>query len=165
MDAYYIKLIRMGARWCDPQNGRWISPDTIVPDPANPQNLNRYAYVLGNPVLLHDPSGHRPCGEYCPGESLDGSAERGQYYHGNWDIREQERNEAAVADAVSLFIDFGQAGDAKGIAEAFTGTCQLSPGMGPAIFGQDGPLTDAAHARLLAEKQQAEHVAIVTQDR
>jgi hypothetical protein len=37
---------------------RFISADTIVPDPANPQALNRYAYVLNNPLKYTDPSGH-----------------------------------------------------------------------------------------------------------
>jgi RHS repeat-associated protein len=54
----YIKLYQMGARWYDPQIGRWISPDTIVPDLANPQSLNRFSYVLGNPLAYVDPSGH-----------------------------------------------------------------------------------------------------------
>ena len=34
------------------------SPDTIVPDPGNPQALNRYSYVLNNPVKYVDSSGH-----------------------------------------------------------------------------------------------------------
>jgi RHS repeat-associated protein len=38
--------------------GRFISADPIVSDPANPQALNRYAYVLNNPMNLIDPSGH-----------------------------------------------------------------------------------------------------------
>jgi hypothetical protein len=29
-----------------------------VPNPANPQNFNRFGYVLNNPVNLVDPSGH-----------------------------------------------------------------------------------------------------------
>jgi len=40
--------------------GRWIAPDTIVPDPADPQSLNRYGYVLNNPLRYSDPSGHAP---------------------------------------------------------------------------------------------------------
>jgi hypothetical protein len=27
-----------------------ISPDTLVPDPGNPQSHNRYSYVLNSPV-------------------------------------------------------------------------------------------------------------------
>jgi hypothetical protein len=48
----------MGVRWYDPQLGRWISPDTIIPDPANPQALNRYSYVNNRPLVYVDPSGH-----------------------------------------------------------------------------------------------------------
>ena len=48
------------ARWYDPQLGRFTSPDTIVPGPANPQNLNRYTYAGNNPVIYDDPSGHCP---------------------------------------------------------------------------------------------------------
>ncbi|MHC4183637.1 MAG: RHS repeat-associated core domain-containing protein, partial [Planctomycetota bacterium] len=35
-----------------------MSADTIVPDPTNPQALNRYSYVLNNPVKYTDPTGH-----------------------------------------------------------------------------------------------------------
>ncbi|MFP4345125.1 MAG: RHS repeat-associated core domain-containing protein, partial [Anaerolineales bacterium] len=48
------------ARYYDPALGRFISADTIVPDPANPQSLNRYAYVYNNPLKYTDPSGHAP---------------------------------------------------------------------------------------------------------
>jgi hypothetical protein len=37
--------------------GRFISPDTIVPNPANPQSFNRYSYCLNNPLKYTDPSG------------------------------------------------------------------------------------------------------------
>jgi RHS repeat-associated protein len=45
-------------RYYDPEIGRFISPDTIVPDPYNPQCLNRYSYCLNNPLKYTDPSGH-----------------------------------------------------------------------------------------------------------
>ncbi len=54
----YIKLIDYGARWYDPVLGRFISPDTIIPDPANGQSFNRYTYVYNNPLKYTDPSGH-----------------------------------------------------------------------------------------------------------
>jgi RHS repeat-associated protein len=59
----YIKLVEMGARWYDPQMGRWISPDSIIPNPANPQSLNRYTYSYNNPVRYYDSDGH--CFPFC----------------------------------------------------------------------------------------------------
>jgi RHS repeat-associated protein len=50
-------LYYYGARYYDPTIGRFISPDTIVQNPANPQSLNRYSYVLNNPLKYIDPSG------------------------------------------------------------------------------------------------------------
>jgi hypothetical protein len=37
--------------------GRFVSPDIVVQDPANPQNFNRYSYVLNNPLKYVDPTG------------------------------------------------------------------------------------------------------------
>jgi hypothetical protein len=57
-----------------------IQPDTIIPDPSNPQAYNRYSYVYGNPLRYIDPSGHDPrCGPdgiYCgvdPTQATTGS--------------------------------------------------------------------------------------------
>jgi|GEM_PF-6752391 len=55
---YETGLYNYGARLYDPEIGRFISPDTIVPNYANPQSLNRYAYTLNNPVRFTDPTGH-----------------------------------------------------------------------------------------------------------
>ncbi len=46
------------ARYYDSALGRFLSADTIVPSPANPQSLNRYSYVLNSPLRYTDPSGH-----------------------------------------------------------------------------------------------------------
>lgn len=51
-------LIYMGGRYYDPQLGRFISPDSVVPEQGDPQALNRYSYVRNNPVKYIDPSGH-----------------------------------------------------------------------------------------------------------
>jgi hypothetical protein len=48
----------MGARWYDPSTGRWLSADTVVPEPGNPQSLNRFSYVNNQPLRYTDPSGH-----------------------------------------------------------------------------------------------------------
>ncbi|MCL5264640.1 MAG: hypothetical protein M1343_05525 [Chloroflexi bacterium] len=47
-----------GARYYDASLGRFVSPDTIVPDPKNPQSLNRYSYGYNNPLVYVDPTGH-----------------------------------------------------------------------------------------------------------
>jgi RHS repeat-associated protein len=43
-------LYHLGARIYAPILGRFITPDPTIPDPSNPQSLNRYAYVLNNPL-------------------------------------------------------------------------------------------------------------------
>jgi len=53
-----LGLYDYGARRYDPALGRFIQADTIVPQPGNPQALNRYSYVLGNPLRYTDPTGH-----------------------------------------------------------------------------------------------------------
>jgi hypothetical protein len=40
-----------------PYINHFIQPDTIIPNPANPQSLNRYGYVKNNPVRFNDPTG------------------------------------------------------------------------------------------------------------
>ena len=51
-------LYYYGARWYDSYLNRWIQPDTIVPNPGDPQSLNRYTYVNNNPLRYTDPTGH-----------------------------------------------------------------------------------------------------------
>jgi RHS repeat-associated protein len=55
-----IGLIYMNARWYLPGLGRFISADTLVPNPSNPQSYNRYSYTNNNPLLYTDPTGHDP---------------------------------------------------------------------------------------------------------
>jgi len=64
------------------KTGRWIAilvkisdlriisfnkPDTLIPDPSNPLDFNRYGYARYNPLKYTDPSGH---GAYC-GDDYD----------------------------------------------------------------------------------------------
>lgn len=46
------------ARLYDPALGRFISADTIVQAPGDPQTLNRYSYCRNNPLVFTGPSGH-----------------------------------------------------------------------------------------------------------
>ncbi len=54
-----LGLYHYGSRWYDPALGRFIQPDSIVPDPFNPLDWDRYSYVRNNPVRYTDPTGYR----------------------------------------------------------------------------------------------------------
>jgi RHS repeat-associated protein len=47
--------------------GRFASPDLLAGSVADPQSLNRYAYVLNDPVNFVDPLGLRDCPNPTPG--------------------------------------------------------------------------------------------------
>jgi RHS repeat-associated protein len=53
-------LMFYNARWYDVYLNHMTQPDTIVPDPYNSQDYDRYAYARNNPLLYTDPSGHEP---------------------------------------------------------------------------------------------------------
>ena len=57
-----IRLLDYNARHYYPFTGRFISPDTIVPEPGNPQSLNRYSYANNNALRYTDPSGYAAIG-------------------------------------------------------------------------------------------------------
>ncbi|EJI86724.1 Rhs family protein [Alishewanella aestuarii B11] len=48
----------MGGRVYDPILGRFLQADPFVQQPNNTPNLNRYSYVLNNPLNATDPSGY-----------------------------------------------------------------------------------------------------------
>jgi len=52
-----VCLVNLNARLYDPTLGRFMSADPMVEDPYNLQILNRYSYVLNNPLSFTDPSG------------------------------------------------------------------------------------------------------------
>ena len=51
-------LVLMNARVYNPVLGRFLSPDPFIQFPEDLQSLNRYAYVLNNPLSLTDPTGY-----------------------------------------------------------------------------------------------------------
>ena len=53
-----LGLYYYNARFYLPGIGRFASADTIVPDPVNPQQFNRYTYVLNNPLCFTASTGH-----------------------------------------------------------------------------------------------------------
>lgn len=55
-----IGLYFYNARYYDPELARFTQADKLVPNPANPQALNRYSYTYNNPIRYADSSGHNP---------------------------------------------------------------------------------------------------------
>lgn len=53
-------LYYYGARYYSPTIGRFLSQDPASGDLANPQTLNKYSYVLNNPLRYTDPTGMWP---------------------------------------------------------------------------------------------------------
>ena len=84
-----IRLYDYDARYYDPAIGRFIQPDPIVPEPAGPQDLNRYTYVRNNPVRYAAPSGHWA-------ETL-------------WDIHEIRKDPGKPVGLGALVLDVGAA--------------------------------------------------------
>ena len=68
--SYYV------ARWYDPQISHFVQADSLIPQPGNAGDWDRYAYVLWNPINFNDPTGHQVCTEegYCfdGNSSIDG---------------------------------------------------------------------------------------------
>jgi RHS repeat-associated protein len=53
-----LGLYFYNARFYDPSLGRFISADTIIPNPGNVLDWDRYSYVRNNPLKYIDPTGH-----------------------------------------------------------------------------------------------------------
>jgi len=51
-------LYYYGARYYNSLSRQFIQPDSLIADIYNPQNLNRYSYVLNNPYKYVDPEGN-----------------------------------------------------------------------------------------------------------
>ena len=51
-------IVHMNGRIYDAKLGRFLQADPVVQAPKNSQNLNRYSYVLNNPLSYTDPSGY-----------------------------------------------------------------------------------------------------------
>jgi RHS repeat-associated protein len=77
-----VGLYYFGARFYDPQLGRFVAPDTIIPQQQGTQAFDRYAYANNSPTKYTDPSGHGAyCGDdYDPGCLSD--EEMPSYYRG-----------------------------------------------------------------------------------
>jgi RHS repeat-associated protein len=58
-----LGLYFYNARFYDSSLGRFISADTLIPNPGNVLDWDRYAAMRNNPLKYTDPTGHRTCTE------------------------------------------------------------------------------------------------------
>ena len=65
-----VGLIHFGGRLYDPRLGRFIQADPLVEDANLANGLNRYSYVLNNPLSLTDPSGYLSWSEARPAVAI-----------------------------------------------------------------------------------------------
>ncbi len=63
-DGEEAGLMYYNARYYDPSIGRFISADTLVPEPTKTQSFNLYSYVDNNPMNHRDISGHSKMGGF-----------------------------------------------------------------------------------------------------
>src|SRR5262249_46328842 len=64
-DIAALCLVNLNARLYDPSLARFLSADSFVADPTDPQAYNRYTYVNNRPLSLTDPTGHFPGAPIC----------------------------------------------------------------------------------------------------
>jgi RHS repeat-associated protein len=100
-------LLYLRARYYHPKFGRFLTPDTLVPDLHEPQAWNRYSYVQNNPLRYVDPTGHF-------------WEEIGDWFEENW--KAVVAVVAIIAIVVLTIVTFGAAGlIAVGIGMAIGG--------------------------------------------
>ncbi len=113
-------LYNYGARLYDPVVGMFITPDSIVQNPYDPQTLNRYSYCRNNPLVYVDPSGHLFGIDDAVILTVAASMLKGAAYG------------AAISGAVAAATggDIGQAMLSGAISGAIFGGIHCIPGMG-----------------------------------
>jgi hypothetical protein len=68
----------------DPTLGLFVSADSLIPEPADPKQFNRYSYAANNPLRYTDPSGH--C-HFDKNGNID-----------KWDCRVEDFDQMSIAD-------------------------------------------------------------------
>ncbi len=100
-----LGLIDMGGRFYDPIGSTFLTPDPLAADFGNPAGLNRYAYVLNNPLRFVDPSGFHGV----PAEEVD---------EAGWPESEvEQRNPDGSASSVDMTGGSGGSSPGQGTAD------------------------------------------------
>jgi RHS repeat-associated protein len=136
-------IVHMNGRLYDPALGRMLSPDPVVQELYNAQNLNRYTYVLNNPLSFTDPSGLNFVKKYW--RQIAAAAVMYFTMGQSWWVDGLFQSNMMAASAVSGFISGGvSSGDMRGAfmgafsAVIFSGIGQHFDGVGGKTGGVFG---------------------------
>ena len=125
-------LMYYRARYYAQGLGRFVSADTMVPEPSNPQSLNRFSYTRNNPLKYIDPSGHRET-DGCDTEGCSAT---------QWDIDRAIGN-AERAESTKFYRDCANGGGPE--CNTLHDTENILKGMGLAFGGMVAAPFAAAH--------------------
>ncbi len=142
-----IGLIHMNGRIYDPSIGRFISPDPFVQDRFDPQNLNRYTYVLNNPLVNVDPSGFflKKLVKFIKKHLVTIIAGVLSIVTAGWALA------IAASLKLSALASAAFSGFVSGFVGGFSGAVLNGEGLGSALkFGLKGALSSAATSFLTA---------------
>ncbi|MCP4374090.1 MAG: RHS repeat-associated core domain-containing protein, partial [Deltaproteobacteria bacterium] len=106
-------LMDYNARYYSPVLGRFVSPDSIVPEPGSSGGFNRYRYTRNNPLKYVDPSGHQ---EGCNNSNSEDCAPSSNPLTDN-----EKTNDEQIAEAWAT------------MALIFDGLATVSNGMGALV--------------------------------
>jgi len=129
-------LYYYNARYYDPELGRFIQPDTLLPNLFNPQTYNRYSYCVNDPLRYTDPTGHADDDDDLDVKNVPLSVGAGHQL-----LRLQDGGASAT-----LYREAGQ--DLKVAAAVGQGVAEMNPIVGAAdggisaVTGRDA-VTDA----------------------
>jgi len=120
------------ARFYEPALGRFLQPDPLVPEPGNPQALNRYAYVNNNPLRYNDPTGHCPwCIAIGVGALIGAGVTYGFQVAAN--ISQNGLTVQAFTDVNWAVVGGGAVAGAVGVATFGLGTAVMGTSLGATV--------------------------------
>ena len=98
-------LYYYGARYYDPETGRFITRDPLKGKQAVPQSLNRYTYCFSNPMKFIDPTGL-----YSMCNVNTGVCIRVNSAAGTWSAYKENGEKITDSDQINALIDEGKQG-------------------------------------------------------
>lgn len=157
-----LGLYFYGARWLDPAAGRFIQPDTMIPQQQGVQAWDRYAYSYNNPVKYTDPTGYFSedqiklylgFEEDDPWEEVLKLFQKGGKYEGRWGWLETLRK-AEIGDQITIDWNEGIPYNGEELPTTFTFDVDAN---GNLILTGDGMYFDAELGGLFGENYTLSH--------